>query len=262
MPFDAATIDVPASALTGIPCDVASIIASRCASCHSGATSSPSPLVLTSYDTLTATTTADPSMTVAQVALARMNDDYAPMPPAPGMRVPQGEIDVFAAWIANGYPTGSCGDGDGGVIDAGPDPYDTPTVCTTGTNWLYGDHGSQSMHPGRACISCHTAEREGPRYKIAGTVYETAHEPDNCNGGSTSGSAQVIIVGADGAQITLNPNSVGNFFWRSTIALPYTAKVVRDGRERIMATPQMNGDCNTCHTLEGSSMAPGRIMLP
>jgi predicted CXXCH cytochrome family protein len=29
-----------------------------------------------------------------------------------------------------------------------------------------------------------------------------------------------------------------------------------------MTTPQTNGDCNSCHTPDGASNAPGRIIAP
>ena len=48
----------------------------------------------------------------------------------------------------------------------------------------------------------------------------------------------------------------------SELALPYRAKVVVGGRERVMLTPQTNGDCNACHTQAGAEGAPGRIIVP
>jgi hypothetical protein len=44
--------------------------------------------------------------------------------------------------------------------------------------------------------------------------------------------------------------------------MPFRAKVVADGRERVMLMPQTNGDCNACHTESGKNGAPGRIVLP
>src|SRR5881394_2595263 len=60
--------------------------------------------------------------------------------------------------------SGSSGDVDAGTSggsgdDAGADsasPFDTPTVCTSKQNWTRGDRGSSQMHPGDACIACHT----------------------------------------------------------------------------------------------------------
>jgi mono/diheme cytochrome c family protein len=118
------------------------------------------------------------------------------------------------------------------------------------------------MNPGQACIACHTAEREGPRFAIAGTVYPTGHEPDGCNG--SSGGIQVVITDANGTAYTLTPNSAGNFYLQSApgLALPYTAVVVQGGATRAMTEPQTSGDCNTCHTEAGAEGAPGRIVGP
>ncbi len=147
-------------------------------------------------------------------------------------------------------------------VDAGGDPYATPTVCSSGTNWTGGTRRSASMEPGMACITCHARSRGAPRFDVAGTVYATAHEPDACNGTNASG-AVVIITDANGAEYRLPPNAVGNFSARGTgMVMPYTARVESTAGVRAMLAPQTNGDCNACHTLAGTSSAPGRIMLP
>jgi hypothetical protein len=150
----------------------------------------------------------------------------------------------------------------GGDIDAGAeDPAFTgESVCTSDSYWLRGDHESELMHPGGACIDCHTRENEGPRLSIAGTLYATGHEPDDCNG--SSDAAQVIITDADGNEITLEPNEAGNFFAEERVRFPVTARVVYQGRERAMLVPADSGDCNSCHTEDGREDAPGRIALP
>lgn len=121
------------------------------------------------------------------------------------------------------------------------------------------------MHPGVACIDCHTSSnnREAPSFTIAGTVYPTAHEPADCNGldGTTDG-VQVVITDAKGKKLTLDVNDVGNFSSVATLTMPYTAKVVSGSKERVMSASQTTGDCNSCHTESGASGAPGRIMAP
>jgi hypothetical protein len=58
-------------------------------------------------------------------------------------------------------------------------------------------------------------------------------------------------------------NDAGNFFLEApSFAYPYQAKVVYQGRERVMVEAQMSGDCNDCHTQAGREKAPGRIFLP
>jgi hypothetical protein len=116
------------------------------------------------------------------------------------------------------------------------------------------------MHPGGACITCHD-QNNAPAFSIAGTVYPTAHEPDDCNGGGTAG-AQIVITDAKGVVTKIAVNSVGNFYSQSNIALPFRAKVVVGTKERAMVATQKSGDCNSCHTEKGDSSAPGRIVLP
>ena len=70
--------------------------------------------------------------------------------------------------------------------DSGVDAGAPVVVCTSGTTWAGGDHGSAVMHPGEACIACHTTDH-GPKFAAAGTVFPTSHEPDDCNGSNLSG---------------------------------------------------------------------------
>jgi hypothetical protein len=117
------------------------------------------------------------------------------------------------------------------------------------------------MDPGKACIACHNSG-EGPRFTLAGTVYPTGHEPDLCYGADGANGAMVVATGADGKVVTVLPNATGNFTYAGALALPYRAKVVFMGRERVMAAAQTSGDCNACHTQTGAMNAPGRILLP
>ncbi|HEY8077404.1 MAG TPA: hypothetical protein VIF62_24930 [Labilithrix sp.] len=144
--------------------------------------------------------------------------------------------------------------------------YATPVQCTSGAT---GGAGNDAlMQPGSACRTCHVlgGSASGKTWDIAGTVYPTAHEPDNCNGAVPSG-VTIVITDANGAQTSLPVNGVGNFyhadlFGFGKIPTPYTAKVVSGGKVRAMLTPQTEGDCNSCHTVSGTMLAPGRIMLP
>jgi hypothetical protein len=165
--------------------------------------------------------------------------------------------DVVAGDDAGG------GDDSGGTgDDAGQEAASTAVVCTSKTTWTRGDRGSSLMHPGRACITCHDANG-GPSLTIAGTVFPTLHEPDDCNGvnGTTAGMT-VVITDANNQSITINVNSAGNFFSQQTIAMPFHAKVVSGGKSRSMVAAQTTGDCNSCHTVQGTNSAPGRIQAP
>jgi hypothetical protein len=182
-------------------------------------------------------------------AIVWMKDAQKPMPPSGN--VPAAQVAILEQWIASGLPKGTCG----GTSAS----FDRPSTCSSNQRWSRGE--GSTMAPGQSCISCHSQD-EGPRHAFAGTVYPTAHEPDNCLGVNGSSSVQVVITGADGRILTLPVNRSGNFAIRTRVATPYTAKVVSNGKERQMATPQTNGDCNSCHTETGSNKAPGRVMTP
>jgi hypothetical protein len=199
-----------------------------------------------------------------------MKDTASPMPPSPDTPATAAEIGKLQAWIDAGMPKGTCGStppadaggvADTGPSDTGPNPYDVPAKCSSGQKWLLGDSGSSMMHPGKACITCHKTHPGAPRFTAAGTVFPTAHEPDDCVSRVTG--ATVVLTGADGKSVTLTVNSnSGNFNYTGTLALPYKAKVVVGGKSRAMSASQTNGDCNSCHTQTGASGAPGRIIVP
>jgi hypothetical protein len=164
-------------------------------------------------------------------------------------------VDAGPAFVDAGSPQ---------VADAGPDLGDTvpnsAPVCTSGVDWLLGNVGTEVMNPGQACITCHDTNN-GPKFTAAGTVYPTAHEPNNCDGKNSGWT--VVITDAAGNRISLTPNLVGNFDTQNTIVFPYTVQIVgSDGYTREMLTPQSTGDCNSCHTQDGANGAPGRIVAP
>ena len=149
---------------------------------------------------------------------------------------------------------------------AGGSEYNTPVTCTS--NVMYAGGNNANMRPGEACKSCHVllGQATGKTFDIGGTVYPTAHEPNDCDGTGVTG-ATVVITDGMGADHVLPVNGVGNFYHQdlfgfAAFPLPYHAKVVFNGQERKMIAPQMTGDCNSCHTEGGTQSAPGRIMLP
>jgi hypothetical protein len=246
---------------TDLPCDVAALVQSKCQSCHGAPPTANAPMPLVSYADLTAKSATDPTKTYAELSVARMQNATSPMPP--GTKVsPPADVAVLAAWISTGYPMGTCGGADAGLA---------PVICTSGqtANTSERVRPAELMHPGGACNTCHRSEREGPQFAIAGTLYPTLHEADDCwgsSGGATG--AKVLILDKDGnTQVTLTPNLHGNFYsyappFGPTITYPYTAKVVVGTKELAMTTPQMDGDCNSCHTEQGANGAPGRITVP
>jgi hypothetical protein len=132
---------------------------------------------------------------------------------------------------------------------------------TTVTKWTQGDRGSPLMHPGMSCIDCH-AKGEGPRFLIAGTVFKSLTEADNVYGVE---GVTVQITDAKGNVFKLTTNASGNFYLQArgnTLVMPFTAKVISNGKERAMGSAQSTGSCNTCHAAKGLNGAPGRILIP
>ncbi|MEW5854520.1 MAG: YceI family protein [Myxococcota bacterium] len=252
--------------------DVEPIMSSWCTGCHrSGGAQVP----LDSYQAgLQATShPAYRPMNRWEASAARMEDQSMP----PGGNGPSNaEIDLVRRWVNAGTPEQACEPGNGASspdagspneVDAGepssppdaggPEPWE-PT-CTSGTWWDDGDHGSSRMHPGGNCMNCHSRE-DGPTYKAAGTVMGALHDETDCNGVP---NVTVRITDANGAVIELLTNTAGNFKTSTSIAKPYTAEVVDAlGNVRRMFTPQTDGNCMNCHTMEGANGAPGRIIPP
>jgi hypothetical protein len=247
---------------SGLPCDIAAILSSYCTSCHGSPPTAGAPMSLLTYAELTATKNGQ---SYAAISLARMQSTSAPMPPGGG--VSAAELAAWQAWVSAGTPMGSCGG-----VDAGPPDTtftDPASHTCDGSMTNHTCNGSQRMNPGEACISCHNSNacggENGPFFSLAGTVFARGHVPDDCRTSQTTvdlTQAQVIITDANGGTHTLSVNSAGNFSSQSTIAKPYHAKVVYQGRTRAMAAAQTDGDCNTCHTENGTNGAPGRVALP
>ena len=171
------------------------------------------------------------------------------------------------------------------AVDLGSTQAQSAPVCTSGQFWSSDDDdGSSRMHPGRACIACHEQgggdgdgdhddddgdgdhhkdDDDAPALVIAGTVYPTSHEPDDCEG---STDAEVDITDANGVVYKLEVNSSGNFLLKQkdakSFAMPFSASVTRGGAVRAMMASQTSGDCNACHTQAGENGAPGRILDP
>jgi hypothetical protein len=259
----------PATVASDLPCDVATLLNNKCVSCHGPRPAGGAPMSLTTYAQMTAHAISDPTKTMAVVAVSRMMATTAPMPPVGTPAATSAEITALQNWISAGYPKTGCTSvpPPTPTPDAGmppPDPFSVAPTCTSGKKWSGSTEGSPSMQPGVACINCHNSSGgEAPRFTIAGTLYPTAHEPNQCNGvnGTTDG-AKVVITDANQKVITLTANSVGNFYYTGTVATPFHAKITDMNGERDMVAGQTSGDCNSCHNQNGTMSAPGRIILP
>lgn len=251
---------------SGLPCDVAAVIDDRCSGCHSDPPTAGALTPLLTPDDLKAPSTTQPSKTMAEVSVERMQAPTGTMPPAGGATAE--EIAALEKWIDAGYPTGDC------TGTSQPDPAFTgPSVCTSMKFWdAKNFDGDDKMQPGKACNDCHKDPPGGEDepleiFAAAGTVYPTGHEPDLCYGinGVVMNDIVVHIVGADGVDHVRHVNSTGNFHYSGPLKLPYTAWVESTAGKRVMSEPQDDGDCNLCHTdAAGGNMSnsPGRIVVP
>ena len=263
-----------------LPCDVRAVLAAQCWSCHGATLHGGATVSLVSRSTLSAPSAADAAQTYAQRAVFRMKDAQAPMPPGKTSTVSSTDIATVQAWIDGGYQGSSCS-------DAGADPFNVPAQCTSGKQLGSNQEEGKDMNPGHACIACHAKHGDAPLFAFAGTVFPTAHEPDDCVASGSKG-ATVEVTDATGQVFTIEVGSAGNFFLKSgkggdgdgddddddddgdgnkgggslAFAYPYTARVLYEGRERKMTAAQSDGDCNGCHTQNGTKDAPGRILLP
>ena len=238
---------------SGLPCDVQDLVTQECIACHGSTPSGGAPMSLVSRTDFLSHNAS--GQTYGQASVDRMKNTGNPMPPTGVLSA--SEIATLENWVQAGMPAGTCG--------AVSDPFSAAPTCTSGATWTRGDDGRPTMKPGQACIACHASsgEQEAAIFAVAGTLYPTAHEPDDCNGASPSSGLKVVITDANGKTFTLTPNAAGNFYSLALIATPYKAKVVdASGKERAMVAAQTDGDCNGCHTQSGDNGAPGRIIPP
>ncbi len=241
-----------------VPCDIYALLSTYCWACHGPTPAGGAPQSLVTLAQLQAPSPGYANQSNGQRAVVRMADTGAPMPPSGNAAPPAAAQATFAAWVDAGMPSGSC-QTDGGLPDAGPpDPLNDAAQCTSGQTYTGSEGGS--MRPGEACLACHLANG-GPHFDVAGTVYPTGHEPDDCVASASAG-AVVTVTDSTGATASFTANGNGNFYGNASLTFPITAVVHFDGGTRAMTTPAASGDCNSCHTETGTSGAPGRIALP
>lgn len=254
---------------TNLPCDVQAILENRCIACHDGTRA----IAMLKYSDLAAASPTEGTKTVAQVALARMQ--AGTMPPRPAAPPEPDEILAFEQWVTAGLPreTKSCTDP---PPDAGPEPpppvptdagadADAGNPCTSGTTWTMGNTPSPLMHPGLACNACHQIAG-GPNLRLAGTVYPTLRDPNDCYGKAPPPDVDVVVTDADQRTFTMRVNAAGNFRQPpgggAPPKAPFRARVTDGTKTRVMNGSVTSGDCNSCHTAQGRNGAPGRILAP
>lgn len=247
----------------GLPCEIATLIQTHCSNCHGSPPRGGASTTFASREDFLELWEGRP---LGEVALFRMRDVQAPMPPRGP--ISDKEIETFEQWVEAKMPEGDCSPSS----EKAPTPPPSKPNCTSGRFWPSGDYGGSSlMMPGRPCIACHALENEqlpedhggfyiAPPFTAAGTLYPTRHEVDFCFG-LDSRDVRVVLTGADGRTLSLPVNSAGNFMTEERLELPYTASVVLNGKTLRMETPQKDGDCNGCHMAQGDD-SPGRIIAP
>ena len=258
----------------GLPCDVADIVSRHCISCHGTTPTVGAPMSLVTRADFLKPSLLVPQLNYAQRSAVRVGSANSPMPPLPYVQLTTAERDIFTTWAGSDTPAGTC---TAGPPDGGSSMTPAQTTCESNSAWNAGIRGSSHMNPGLACRSCHLGDNfmgQNPTgaveafraYFFMGTVFPSLHGRDLCNGAPPAGTVVEILDKNGVVQLRMQaaPPS-GNFFSTSTMAgiqLPYTARVLANGKSVSMNTPQTNGDCNTCHTEQGLSGAPGRIVWP
>jgi hypothetical protein len=124
--------------------------------------------------------------------------------------------------------------------------------CSYGTTSV--SSGDENMLPGTACMTCHS------NFALAGTVFATATSA--CAGKGAANAKVEVLDGNGNVAVTLTSNSAGNFFAKSGLPSPYTARVTGpDGTVQQMTTLQTDGSCAHCHREPPTNGAAGRIYL-
>lgn len=116
--------------LAGLPCDVAAVVANKCASCHRTPATGGATFALLSRSDFLAPSTI-PNKNRAQQSQVRLASPSNPMPPMGSAAVTSAEHTSFDGWVNAGTPAGNCGTVDAGLADAGP----SPTVCSSNVFW-------------------------------------------------------------------------------------------------------------------------------
>ncbi|MBL8951628.1 MAG: hypothetical protein JNK82_12675 [Myxococcaceae bacterium] len=261
---------------TGVPCEVAELVATKCSSCHGATLMAGAPQQLLTLEDLTAVSPL--GGTYATRSLARMKDTASPMPPGYAPQPTAAELAAFERWVLGGTPAGACAvDADAGLgFDAGPPPLTCATGRFAARPTVMAPLGGDDMAPGFACSRCHRGlDFEGqnpggllgmtPPFDIGGTVYASLYEQDLCISSVADAGIVVEIFAEDGGLTLSAPvGPAGNFYVprMSGLPQPYSARVRRGNATRAMATLQTDGDCNVCHTERGREGAPGRIVAP
>jgi hypothetical protein len=236
----------------GLPCDVASVLAAKCTSCHSDPPINNALSGLVTYADLTATAKEDATRNEAQLSVVRMQNTASPMPPTSvSVTATAADVATLQNWINAGYPTGSCGSDAGS--DSGPGP--SPSNVFTGQPAFRSQTGPNSHNAGQDCMGCHAnGNGEAPRFSFAGTLYDGHGQP--------VAGAEVRVVDKNGVGASAYTGSNGNFYRQGTpIATPGQAGARNASATAAMISAVTAPGCSSCHC-SGSSCATTQMHLP
>ena len=202
---------------SGLPCDVASMLAANCTGCHSDPPATGALTGLVTYADLMKTAIEDATKNEAQLSLARMQGNPMPYMPPGSSAPPAADVTVLQNWITAGMPMGTCGGSgsDGGV----PPP---PSSVFKGQPPFMSQAANGGHNPGRACFNCHTSSCTGgndcgPELVFGGTLYDGS--------GTGVAGAEVRFVDANGNGTSVYTASKGDFWLRGSPAFAAPAHV-------------------------------------
>jgi len=100
-----------------LPCDVASVVTSKCQSCHGTTPLFGAPMSLVTTADFQTAPKSGTAAHVYQVAATRIHDTANPMPPKGQPTLTSSELATMDTWLAAGAPagSGSCSPGTGGT---------------------------------------------------------------------------------------------------------------------------------------------------
>lgn len=129
----------------------------------------------------------------------------------------------LALWLATATLLSACGGGD-------------------------DDEGNALMRPGENCVSCHA------NFSVAGTVYPSRTAAANTG----LAGVTVVVVDANGQQVTMASNAAGNFYTTAVLAQPLQSTyVVRNGLRSDMGGQPSAGCASAgCHDASRRVYAP------
>jgi mono/diheme cytochrome c family protein len=108
----------------GLPCEVSAILSEHCQTCHGAPTNFGAPFSLLTRTDLMSPVADQAGKTRLEVALARVQDDKSPMPPAPAARLTKAELATLQSYLDAGLPASqaSCSSprSDAGATTVGP----------------------------------------------------------------------------------------------------------------------------------------------